>query len=124
MLRSGGLGVRDLRAAATALHLDEPTVALLIELASSAGLLVDGVGRRTATWCGCPTDLFDTWTLRPAAERWAALVRVWLDSPRMPGLVGSKDPAGKTWNALAPELAGVHMVETRQMTLAALGRAA
>ena len=49
----------------------------------------------------------------PPAERWTGLVRTWLASPRMPGLVGSRDPAGKTWNALAPELAGVHMVETR-----------
>ena len=67
-----------------------------------------------------PTDLVDTWVLRPPAERWAGLARTWLDSPRMPGLVGSRDTAGKPWNALAPELAGVHMAETRAMTLAAL----
>ena len=62
----------------------------------------DGAGN--PVWL--PTDLFDAWVLRPTAERWTALVRVWLDSPRMPGLVGSRDPAGKPWNALAPELAG------------------
>jgi hypothetical protein len=118
-LRSGGLGVRDLRATATALHLDEPTVALLVETAAAAGLVTtvaDGAGN--PVWL--PTDLFDAWVLRPAAERWTALVRVWLESPRMPGLVGSRDPAGKPWNALAPELAAVHMPESRRMTLAAL----
>ncbi|GAB3249742.1 helicase-associated domain-containing protein [Nocardioides dilutus] len=118
-LRSGGLGVRDLKATATALHLDEPTVALLVETAAGAGLVTtvaDGSGN--PVWL--PTDLFDAWVLRPTAERWTSLARVWLESPRMPGLVGSRDPAGKAWNALAPELAAVHMPETRRMTLAAL----
>jgi Helicase conserved C-terminal domain len=118
-LRSGGLGVRDLKATAAALHVDEATVALLVETASAAGLIAtaaDQVGN--PVWL--PTDLVDTWVLRPPAERWAGLARTWLDSPRMPGLVGSRDAAGKAWNALAPELAGVHMAETRAMTLAAL----
>jgi len=118
-LRSGGLGVRDLRATAAALHVDEATVALLVEIASAAGLVAtaaDAVGNQV--WL--PTDQVDTWVLRPPAERWAGLARTWLDSPRMPGLVGSRDTAGKPWNALAPELAGSHMAETRTMTLAAL----
>ena len=67
-----------------------------------------------------PTDQFDSWVQRSAAERWVSLVRVWLESPRMPGLVGQRDPADKAWNALAPELAAVHMPESRRMTLAAL----
>jgi hypothetical protein len=118
-LRSGGLGVRDLRATASALHVDEPTVALLVETASASGLLAtaaDASGQ--PVWL--PTDLVDSWVLRSPAERWVGLARTWLDSPRMPGLVGSRDTAGKPWNALAPELAGVHMAETRAMTLAAL----
>ena len=32
------------------------------------------------------------------------LVGGWLASSRVPSLVGSRDPAGKAWNALAPEL--------------------
>jgi hypothetical protein len=118
-LRSGGLGVRDLRATATALHVDEATLALLVETASASGLIAtvaDPAGQ--PVWL--PTDLVDTWVLRPPAERWAGLARTWLDSPRMPGLVGSRDTAGKPWNALSPELAGVHMAETRAMTLAAM----
>ena len=118
-LRSGGLGVRDLKATAGALHVDEATLALLVEVASASGLLATGAdGAGSPVWL--PTDLVDTWVLRAPAERWTALARAWLDSPRMPGLVGSRDSAGKTWNALAPELAGVHMAETRAMTLAAL----
>ncbi len=118
-LRSGGLGVRDLKATAAALHVDEATVALLVETAMATGLLAtaaDSVGN--PVWL--PTDLVDTWVLRPPAERWVGVARTWLDSSRMPGLVGSRDSAGKPWNALAPELAGVHMAETRTMTLAAL----
>ena len=118
-LRSGGLGVRDLKATATALHLDQATLALLVEIAASAGLIAtaaDQVGN--PVWL--PTDAVDAWVLRPPAERWAGLARTWLASPRMPGLVGSRDTAGKAWNALAPELAGVHMAETRAMALAAL----
>ena len=115
-LRSGGLGVRDLRATATELHLDEPTTALLVEIASTAGLLATAAGPDgNPAWV--PTDAFDQWSARPTAERWVALVRAWLDSPRLPGLVGSRDPAGKVWNALAPELSGVHQVEARRMAL-------
>ncbi|HEU5035822.1 MAG TPA: helicase-associated domain-containing protein [Nocardioides sp.] len=118
-LRSGGLGVRDLRATATELHVDEPTAAVLVEVAHAAGLLATSADRDgNPAWT--PTDLFDQWTQRPVAERWTALVAAWLESPRLPGLVGQRDPAGKVWNALAPELAGVHQVESRRMALAEL----
>jgi len=122
-LRSGGLGVRDLRASAAWLQVDEPTLALLVETAQAAGLLstaADDAGN--PAWL--PTDLLDGWVLRSPAERWVGLVRAWLGSPRMPGLVGGRDPAGKVWNALAPDLSGVHAVETRAMTLAALAELA
>jgi len=118
-LRSGGLGVRDLKAAAASLQVDEASAALLVETAVAAGLAATGIDPDgNAAWL--PTDLFDSWSARPAAERWLTLVRAWLDSPRMPALVGSKDASGKTWNALVPELAGVFMAETRRMTLEAL----
>ncbi|GAW50728.1 MULTISPECIES: helicase C-terminal domain-containing protein [unclassified Nocardioides] len=115
-LRSGGLGVRDLRATATELHVDAPTAALLVEVASAAGLLATAADPSgNPVWI--PTDAFDQWTAAPVAGRWVALVRAWLESPRIPGLVGSRDPQGKVWNALAPELSGVHQVESRRMAL-------
>jgi hypothetical protein len=118
-LRSGGLGVRDLRATAARLHLDEPTAALLIEVAAAAGLLTTGTDEDgNLAWL--PTDGFDSWVGLPTAERWTALARAWLAMPRMPALVGQRDPAGKVWNALVPELAAMTMAETRQMTLEAL----
>lgn len=118
-LRSGGLGVRDLKATATELHVDEPTAAVLVEVAHAAGLLATAADPDgNPAWI--PTDLFDQWIQRPVAERWSALVAAWLESPRIPGLVGRRDPAGKVWNALAPELSGVHQVESRRMALAEL----
>jgi XPB/Ssl2-like helicase family protein/WYL domain-containing protein len=115
-LRSGGLGVRDLRATAAQLHVDEATAALLVEVAHDAGLLTTGAdANRSPAWL--PTDAFDLWTAKPVAERWVGVVRAWLDSPRMPGLVGTRDAAGKTWNALAPELAAQTQVESRRMAL-------
>lgn len=119
VLRSGGLGVRDLKAAAVLLHVDEHTAALVIETAAIAGLFAqraDTVG--DAVWV--PTDVFDAWTSLDPAERWARLARAWLDSPRLPSLVGTRDPAGKSWNALAPELSSYSMAESRRATLDAL----
>lgn len=118
-LRSGGLGVRDLKATALLLHVDEPTAALLVEVASAAGLIATAADPSgSPVWI--PTDAFDKWTERPVAERWTVLVRAWLASPRMAGLVGQRDPQGKVWNALAPELAGSFQVESRRMALDAI----
>jgi len=118
-LRSGGLGVRDLRATAAQLQVDEPTAALLVEVAYAAGLVTTAADPDgNPAWL--PTELVDVWLEQPPAERWLALTRAWLASPRMPGLVGQRDPAGKVWNALVPELAGPFMAETRRMTLEVL----
>lgn len=118
-LRSGGLGVRDLKASATHLQVDEPTAALLVETAYAAGLLATAADPDgNPAWV--PTDAYDDWSALPPAARWAALASAWLASPRMPGLVGQRDTAGKAWNALAPELVGLHQVESRRMALQAL----
>ncbi|WGL53168.1 helicase C-terminal domain-containing protein [Nocardioides sp. BP30] len=119
-LRSGGLGVRDLKAAAARLHVDEPTAALLIEVAATAGLLATGPDDNgNLGWL--PTVAFDGWVAQPLAERWTVLARAWLGSNRTPALVGQRDTAGKAWNALVPELVSPNVAETRRMTLAAMG---
>ncbi|WP_110182979.1 helicase C-terminal domain-containing protein [Nocardioides solisilvae] len=116
VLRSGGLGVRDLKAAATELHVTEPVAALLVEVAAAAGLLAEGPDADgVAAWL--PTHAFDTWTAAPAAHRWLDLVRAWLASPRLSGLVGTRDSAGKTRNALAPDLSSAFAVEARTTAL-------
>ncbi len=118
-LRSGGLAVRDLKATAALLQLDEAGAALVVEVAHDAGLLATAADADgTPAWV--PTDAYDTWTALAPAARWVRLARAWLGSPRMPALVGSRDQAGKAWNALAPELSGIHQVESRRMALEAL----
>lgn len=119
VLRSGGLAVRDLKAVTLLLAVETPVAALVIETCAAAGLLAsraDAVGDEV--WV--PTDAFDSWLDLDAASRWTTLARAWLATPRLPGLVGTRDEAGKTWNALAPELASYAMPETRAGTLAAL----
>lgn len=118
-LRSGGLGVRDLKAVAGTLQVDEPTAALLVEVSAAAGLLALGTDDGgNQVWL--PTDAFDAWSTRPVAERWVRLASVWLHSPRTPGRVGGRDQAGKPLNALVPELASVLAAETRVAALAEL----
>lgn len=133
VLRSGGLGVRDLKATATHLHVDEAVAALLIEVAAAAGLLATmSLADGSTAWV--PTDAFDLWASKDVAERWAVAVRAWLESPRVPSLVGSRPPArtsvpgaeraAKTWNALDPDLISPGQVESRAMALSALAELA
>ena len=78
-LRSGGLAVRDLKAAAALLHVDEAAAALLVEVAAAAGLLTTGAdadGNRS--WL--PTDAFDAWCAARRADRWARWRAAWLET--------------------------------------------
>ncbi len=121
-LRSGGLGVRDLRAAAKLLQVTEATAALLVEIAAEAGLLAVGAPDGIETWL--PTDAYDAWCRLDPGPRWAQLAVAWLGSARLPALVGSRDSGGKTANALAPGLVDPHTVDSRTLALelvAALG---
>src|SRR4051794_15189814 len=117
-LRAGGLGVRELKAAAELLHSDERTAALHIEIAYAADLLAAGTDAEgDAVWL--PTDAFDIWSAAPVADRWARLALAWLDSPRLAGLVGRRE-AGKPVNALTPDLERMWLPETRRTVLGEL----
>jgi hypothetical protein len=118
-LRSGGLAVRELRAAAGLLHTTDRGAALLVEVAEAAGLLATRADRRgDPVWV--PTDDYDTFSGTSLAQRWLRLVRAWLETLRVPGLVGSRDQAGKGRNALSPDLTSPIAAETRQQALLAL----
>ncbi|MEZ0579634.1 helicase-associated domain-containing protein [Nocardioides sp. MH1] len=119
-LRTGGLGVRELKAASAHLQLSEVETALVVETAHAAGLIAtraDGDGN--PVWV--PTDAFDAWLATDVAARWVVLARAWAASARLPSLVGGRGADDKPWAALGPELASALMPETRAMTLAALG---
>jgi XPB/Ssl2-like helicase family protein len=98
VLRSGGLGVRELRRAAREMDTDETTAALLVELALAADLVgeSDGVAPE---WL--PTTTADVWAAGGPEIRWATIARTWLDLPRLPGLIGRKDDAGRPIPALS-----------------------
>ncbi|MEO6510245.1 MAG: helicase C-terminal domain-containing protein [Nocardioides sp.] len=116
-LRAGGLGVRELKAAAAHLHVDERTAGLLVEVAAEARLVASRYDE-DGNAVFAPTDGFDAWTRTPTADRWALLASAWLGSPRLPGLVGRRDAAGKTMTALAPENSSAYAAETRRAVLA------
>ncbi len=119
-LRSGGLAVRDLKAAAGLLHVDERGAGLLVEVAAAAGLLATG-SDLDGDLAWLPTDAYDSWAGQQFAQRWVALATAWLDTTRLPALVGSKDRrSGKGLNALAPELSSIYAAETRRMALEVL----
>jgi len=121
VLRGGGLGVRELKAAAGLAHVEEPVAALLLETASAAGLLAVGSTEDDAVWL--PTDAFDTWTQRTTAQRWVTFAAAWLASPRLSAVVGTRQQ-GKTVNALAPELERTWLVDTRRRALGELATVA
>ena len=114
-LRGGGLSVRDLKATAELLHLDEATAGLHVELAAAAGLLATGAtDEEDVAWL--PTDGFDVWSAGSVADRWARLAQAWLDNPRLTGLVGTRE-AGKPVNALTADLERAWLPETRRTAL-------
>lgn len=101
VLRSGGLGVRELRKLARELETDEAGASLVVEVALGADLIAesDGVG---PDWV--PTTAVQAWATAGPEHRWARLARTWLDLPRLPGLVGTRDDAGRPVAPLADAL--------------------
>lgn len=115
VLRSGGLGVRELRRLVKQLDVTERVAGLLIEVAYGAGL-VDQTPGVDAQWL--PTPAFDLWLGQPTELRWVTLARAWLELPRLPGLVGHRDERDKALGPLSPELArpGAPADRTRTLT--------
>ncbi|MGH3787392.1 MAG: helicase-associated domain-containing protein [Pseudonocardiaceae bacterium] len=99
VLRSGGLGTRDLRRTARLLDVDDPTVALLAEIAVAAGLITS-----TDEGLWLPTFAADSWLAAPPQRRWAMLAPAWLDLPRLPGLTGTRDDKDRPLAALSADL--------------------
>ncbi|MEZ2389472.1 helicase-associated domain-containing protein [bacterium RCC_150] len=82
-LRSGGVGVRELKRLADGLRLGLPETALILELSALAGLLRLDVD--SSTWVQPPML---EWLTLPRQEQWLWLVNAWLASERAPSLVG------------------------------------
>lgn len=110
MLRSGALGVRELRRLAADLDLDRDLVTFLLELLLAAGLLgtveADGGRRGSDTTLYAPTLAFDAWRHLPAQSRWAWAALAWLDTDRAPATVTDAEVADLLPRGSAPALLG------------------
>lgn len=116
-LKDGGIGVRELRRAAKAAGVDEPTAALAAELAFAAGLIAPTRGEVQAT------EAWDGWVAAAPAERWQTLARGWLECRRWPGMAGRKDHRDKVIPALDPMNRSQGAHDQRRLLLEALGAA-
>jgi Helicase conserved C-terminal domain len=103
MLRSGGLGIRDVRRTARLLNVDEATVALLAEVAVAAGLIT-WTDEAAGAQLWLPTVAADSWLAAPPQRRWAILAHAWLELPRLPGLARTRDDKDRPLAALSDEL--------------------
>jgi hypothetical protein len=109
-LRSGGLGVRELKELSLHLGVDEVCAAFIAEVAYVAGLLTIEADDKIL-----PTTQFDIWLMQSAAVRWQALTSAWLISSRLPGLVGKE--GSKNVAPLGPELDRASATSTRRLVL-------
>ena len=89
--------MRELRRVAREVDADETTAALLVEVAVAADLVAESDGI-APEWV--PTTAADVWAAAGPEQQWAVLARAWLDLPRLPGLVGARDDAGRPIAAL------------------------
>ncbi|MGH3676168.1 MAG: helicase-associated domain-containing protein [Mycobacterium sp.] len=107
-LRSGGLGVRDVKRLTKLTGIDERRLGLILELAAAAGLIAPGLPDLDPRDGGgphwAPTVAADRFIESPTATRWHLLASTWLDLPARPGLIGSRGPDGKPYAALSDSL--------------------
>jgi hypothetical protein len=117
VLKSGGLGVRELRKVGREVEVDDARATLLVELAVGAGLVADS---QTATPEWVPTTLTDSWLASAPGQRWLTVAQAWLDLPRLPGLAGQRDAKDKTMAPLSDDLRRPLAPVQRRRVLAAL----
>lgn len=107
-LRSGGLGIRELKRLAKVTGIDEARLGLILEIAAAAGLIASGMPDPDPAhgdgpyWA--PTGTADRFNTLAAADRWYLLATTWLDLTCRPTLIGSRGPDGKPFGALSNSL--------------------
>lgn len=123
-LRSGGLGVRDLKRLAKATGIDEGRLGLILELTVGAGLIAAGMPEPEpddaagAYWA--PTVGADRFAESSMAAKWGLLATTWLDLPSRPSLIGRRGPDGKPYAALSDSLFSTAAPLDRRLLLAML----
>lgn len=112
-LRSGGVGVRELRRVREVLRVEDREAAWLLELASAVGLLT--LDPDDSRW---KTSRLEAWEALDRDAQWLLLVEGWLAVDRAPALIGSRLPDGTSVNALAAEASRPDAPMVRQRLLA------
>ena len=125
VLKSGGLGVREMRRLAKELDLDPALTALHLELLAATGLITTSEPRSPSS--------VNSWTPTPAADdfaddddetSWALLADTWLTLRRDPARTGQRDAAGKVLAALSAEISWVRGPADRRFVLSTLAELA
>jgi Helicase conserved C-terminal domain len=123
-LRSGGLGVREVRRLAKVTGIEEARLGLILELAAGAGLIASGIlDPQPATgeppyWA--PTVAADRFAEASPADRWHLLANTWLDLPARPALIGTRGPDAKPYAALSDSLYSTAAPLDRRLLLSML----
>jgi hypothetical protein len=112
-LRSGGVGVRDLKSLAHHIGVDESCAAFVAELCYISALLTIDPDDRIL-----PTTNFDIWLTQRPSDKWLTLASAWLSTSRVSGLVGNED--SKSVAPLGPELNRVNAASVRSLVLSLL----
>ncbi len=123
-LRSGGLGVREVRRLAKITGIDDARLGLILELAAAAGLIASGIPDPQPAvgdppyWA--PTVAADRFSEAPTGERWHLLATTWLDLAARPALIGSRGPDAKPYAALSDSLYSTAAPLDRRLLLSML----
>ncbi|AZG45608.1 helicase-associated domain-containing protein [Gordonia insulae] len=109
VLRSGALGVRELRRLAKVTGLDQQRIAFIAELLAYLRLIDAGFpdpppASDTGEQAFAPTTAADTWLHQSPDRQWLALLGAWLEMPRRAWQVGEPDRDGNALAALSGEL--------------------
>jgi hypothetical protein len=123
-LRSGGLGIREVKRLAKSTGIDDTRVGLILELAAAAGLIASGMpdpqppDGEGPHWA--PTAAADRFAETSTAERWHLLATTWIDLPARPSLIGTRGPDAKPYGALSDSVYSTAAPLDRQLLLSML----
>ena len=116
-LRSGGIGVREIKRASDELGLDEKYLIFIAEVAYISGFLALHNDEEFL-----PTSAFDLWRNKSLEERWVEIVTQWLNTSRVAGLVGKGERGYIA--PLGPEIDRSAISHIKKLTLQLYGEIA
>jgi Helicase conserved C-terminal domain len=123
-LRSGGLGIRELKRLAKITGIDEARLGLILEVGAAAGLIAVGAPDPAPPdidgpyWA--PTVQADRFVEATAGAQWQLLAATWLDLPSRPSLIGRRGPDNKPMSTLSDALFSAAAPLDRRLLLALL----